>query len=409
MTTLAVRSRLADPLLRNSLAIMATSLVTSLLGYVFWLVVAHTSTAAVTGAGAAATSALQATALFASVGAAASMIEWLPRTRSALEWRQRHTAGFVVAAGGALLGSLVTVAVLGHLLGTLPALASVEGGLLFTLGTVAFALGTLVDYVAVAEKRGGRMLLRNVLFTGLRIPLVLVPLVTDHILAAWAVAGVLSLGVGLLGFRGFAFGALGAHLLEMRHSLVGQHLITITAMLTTYVLPILVVARVSAEANAYFYATWMLGSVFFMISPAVSTSLFAETVGPAADLRALTVRCIKIVAALVVLPMVAYLAGGGLLLRMFGPDYPAAGQVLLVLLTLSVVPDAVTNIAVAVLRSTGRIRVALRLNVLMLAGCLAASWLLLPVLGIVAVGWAWIGAQLLGAAWVLARWKWIVG
>jgi O-antigen/teichoic acid export membrane protein len=170
-----------------------------------------------------------------------------------------------------------------------------------------------------------------------------------------------------------------------------------------------VVARVSAEANAYFYATWMLGAVFFMISPAVATSLFAETAGPDADLRALTLRCLRIVGALVVVPMALYLAGGGLLLRLFGAEYPAQGRLLLVLLTLSVVPDAVTNIAVAVLRATGRIRVAVWLNVLMLASCLVGSWLLLPVLGIAAVGWMWLGAQLAGAAWVLTRSRWIVG
>jgi O-antigen/teichoic acid export membrane protein len=191
----------------------------------------------------------------------------------------------------------------------------------------------------------------------------------------------------------------------MRTSLLGQHLITIAAMLGGYVLPILVVARVSPEANAYFYATWMLGSVFFMISPAVSTSLFAEVASDPGAVAAAARRSAKIIGALLVVPMVIYLVAGGLLLRLFGPDYPAEGRLLLIVLTLSAIPDAVTNLAVAVLRATGRMRTALWLNVAMLVGALTLAWVLLPVIGIVAAGVGWIVAQVAGASWVLASWR----
>lgn len=407
----------SDAMLRNSVAIMATSLVTSLFGYVFWLVVARGSSARVSGAGAAATSALQAAALFAAVGAAAAMIEWLPKSGSALEWRRRLTVGLAVAAIGGLLGGAVVVALLGHVLNTLPALHSPTGGALFCLGTVFFAVGTVYDYAAVAEHSGALMLGRNALFTAARIPLVLVPWLLpgtgDQILTAWTVAAGLSLLLGLAGFRRSTHGrslrpvahGVPAALREMRQSLLGQHFITIAAMMGSYLLPIIVVARVSAEANAYFYATWMLGAVFFMISPAVSTSLFAAGASDPGAIAAAARRSAKIIAALLVLPMAAYFAGGGLLLSLFGPVYPHEGRLLLVLLTLSAVPDAVTNIAVAVLRATNRLRRALWLNTTMLAASLVLSWLLLPTLGIVAVGVSWLAAQTAGALWVLVSWR----
>ncbi|MDT7576476.1 MAG: hypothetical protein QOH17_2809, partial [Pseudonocardiales bacterium] len=116
-------------------------------------------------------------------------------------------------------------------------------------------------------------------------------------------------------------------------------------------------------------------------------------------------RSAKIIGALLVVPMVIYLVAGGLLLRLFGPDYPAEGRLLLIVLTLSAVPDAVTNLAVAVLRATGRMRTALWLNVAMLVGALTLAWVLLPVIGIVAAGVGWIVAQVAGASWVLASWR----
>src|SRR5581483_10335890 len=91
-TTWRARLR-TDELLRGSAFIMATSVVTSLIGYAFWLLVDHSYPPAVSGAGAAAASLLQASALLASAGAGAAMMEWLPRCGTALEWRRRLTAG----------------------------------------------------------------------------------------------------------------------------------------------------------------------------------------------------------------------------------------------------------------------------------------------------------------------------
>lgn len=405
-----------DALLRNSLAMMTTTVVTSLFGYAFWLVVARIYPAGVSGAGAAVTSALQATALCASVGAAAAMVEWLPRCSSRLEFRRRFAVGLVVAATGAVLGSALVVAVLGHATGTLPALGTPIGGLVFGLGTVFFAVGIVIDYAAVAQRSAALMLGRNTLFVALRIPVVLLPALLpgtgDQILTAWALAGGLSLSAACAGFRGGTYGrrpwpafdGLATHLREMRNSLLGQHFITLASMLGSYLLPVIVVARVSATADAYFFATWMLGAAFFMISPAVSTALFAATSSDPAAIAAAVRRSAILIACLLVVPMGAALFGGGLLLSLFGPAYPGEGRVLLILLTLSAVPDAVTNVAVAVLRATSRLRAALVLNTAMLAAGVGLSWALLPHLGIVAVGVSWLAAQTAGALWVAARW-----
>ncbi|MCA1693427.1 MAG: hypothetical protein LC749_01115 [Actinobacteria bacterium] len=410
-------ARLAsEPLLRNSAYIMATNVVTSLLGYVFWLLVARTSDAETIGGGAATTSALLGAALFGSVGAAAAMIEWLPKSRTALEWRRRVTAGVVVAVSTSTAGALVVTALLGYMFNILPTLRTPGGGLLFCLGSMFFAVGTLVDYVALSERRGEVMLLRNLVSTCLRIPLLflptLVPGTTDQVLASWTLSAGLSLLVSIAAFKGDGgrslrpeLGRLTVDLRQMAGSLVGQHLITIAAVLATYLLPVLVVARLSTSANAYFYATWMLGSVFFMISPAVSTSLFAEGTTSPGAMQSLVRKSVMIISALLVVPMLVYLLGGRLLLGTFGPAYPAAGGLLLVLLTLSAIPDAVTNIAVGVMRATNRLRSAMWLNTAMLVACLVGSWFLLPHLGIVAVGISWIGSQSLGALWVLVWWS----
>lgn len=415
-----IRRAARDPMMRNSLAIMSSTVVTSLLGYVFWMIAARSFDQEANGTAAATTSAVQATVLVASVGAAAALVEWLPRSADAVEWRQRVTCGLLVSVLTAVTGAAIVIGVLGVAVGTLPQLATPLGAALFTAACVFFAAGLVVDYVAVAEHRGGLLLTRNLVLCGVRIPLIMIPVsaVTgqDSILAAWAVSAGLSMVWVALSFgsrNGHSLRpdttALRLHLRQMASSLVGQHLVTVTAMLAGYLLPVVVYARLSGADNAHFYITWMLCSVFFIISPAVSAALFVEGAAQSADIRRLVRRCLLIVTGLLALPMLAYLAGGRLLLGLFGSDYVAQGHVLLLVLTLSAIPDAITNIAVAVLRITGRMYAALALNGGMLVMCLAATYVVLPATGIVGAGWCWLGSQTLGALACAAYWRRIVG
>lgn len=107
-------------MLRNSSYMMASTVLTSLMGYVFWLVVAHTTSTEDIGVAAATTSAMQATALIASVGAATAMVEWLPRTLTVERWRRILTAAVTVVIVTAVIGSAIVVLTLGFVLHTLP-------------------------------------------------------------------------------------------------------------------------------------------------------------------------------------------------------------------------------------------------------------------------------------------------
>ncbi len=401
-----------DALFGTSVAIMASTVVTSGLGYVLWLVVARVFGQQVSGEGAAITSLMMAVSLLAAVGTAAAMIQWLPQATDPLAWRRRVTAGLLATTVLSIVGGLVAVAIMFLITDSMPALRTLPGGALFVAGVLFTALGTLHDYVCISEQRGSYMLARNGIASLARLPLIFVPFVVDgismQILLAWTVSAALSLAVTVPLFRGRSAGrslirpvvdGLLPELRLMAASVAGQHLITVTAMLGAYLLPVVVVDRLSAVDNAYFYITWMLGSLFSIISPAVSTALFASAAADPAEIRSATRRSLLIIGGLLALPILAYLLGGRLLLGLFGEDYADHGWLLLVLLTAAAVPDAVTNVAVAVLRATDRIPAAVWLNGGMLLGTLVLSFLLLPTLGIVAVGISWLIAQSVGAIW----------
>jgi hypothetical protein len=179
--------------------------------------------------------------------------------------------------------------------------------------------------------------------------------------------------------------------------LIGQHLTSVGGQMTPLVLPILVVLRLGARPNAYFYITWMIGSVFFMVSPAISQALFAESVRTRTSLSGAVAKAFRITAFLLLPTMLVMIAGGRLILGIFGHAYVSSGYGLLVLLAFSAMPDAVSNIAVAACRATGRLAYSAAINLGLLIVTATAAWCLMPSLGLFGIGLGWLGAQVLGA------------
>jgi O-antigen/teichoic acid export membrane protein len=166
---------------------------------------------------------------------------------------------------------------------------------------------------------------------------------------------------------------------------------------TPLVLPILVVVRLGVTLNAYFYITWMMGAAFFTISPSVAQAVFAEGVRAGSDLYTVVVKALRMIAVLLIPAMVVMIVGGRFILGLFGASYAAAGYGLLILLAISALPDAVSNVAVVVCRVTQRLGYSTALNLGILVVTVVAAWVLMPRLGIAGVGVAWLGAQTIGA------------
>ena len=74
---------------------------------------------------------------------------------------------------------------------------------------------------------------------------------------------------------------------------------------------------------------------------------------------------------------------------------------LLDILVLAAVPDAITNVFTSVLRVRGQLRQAALLNLGMAATAVSLAWWLLPGMGVVGGGLAWMLAQAPAAGVVL--------
>ncbi len=402
-----------DSLLRNSLFIMLTTAVNSAFGFVFWLLAARLFTARDVGLTAAIISASTIVVILASIGVGGMLIQSLPRQEESSGWSLTVWAGMATAIGTSLAVGCAALVLLPLISRELVALHGAAYATVFAVGTVAMTAGSIVDSVFVAARVAGNMFVRNSVVAAAKVLMIVFVTVLAgtralNLLGAWAAASVVGLGLGigiLAGRMGLPWppraSALARTALGLRSRLAGNQLIGIGAALLPYLLPLLVTARLSLTDNAYFYTTWMLGGIFLIIAPAVSQSLFAEGVHNPQELHAKARSALGFIVAILAPFVVGVLAMGGILLSTLGSAYEHHAIGLLRIVLLASIPDAIMNVYISVLRVQGRLFVAAGLSLSIGIGIVALSWALLPVLGINAVGWAFLAMQTCGCAFMV--------
>jgi O-antigen/teichoic acid export membrane protein len=412
-----LRHRLSnDSLLRNSLYIMSSTLVTAMIGYLFWIVAAHIYSTHDVGLASALIAVMTLASMLANLGIGPTLVQTLPRRESGFAYSLTLNAGLVTGTLASLLvGSIMIVvlpsfsqqfAIVGH---------DAAYAISFVACVALLTISTLLDQTFVAERAAGKMLLRNVAFAVLKL-LLMVLLVQMGALGIFS-SSVLALAVTVMGAGLLLVPRLGrAYCLALRgiwgqirsmlSSFVGHHFISLGYTTPMYLLPVFVAARLSLTDTAYFYITWMLGSLLFMVSPAVSASLFAEG-SHTADGLLRKARASAVFIGMLLGPiMLIFFLGGRYIISVFGPGYAQHGLLLLTILTVSAIPDAITNIYVSVLRVQRHLRWAAFFNLGMGSLTLVLAWILLPMLGIAGAGFAWLIAQVTGSLVVGAHGTW---
>jgi O-antigen/teichoic acid export membrane protein len=413
-----IAAALKTSLFKNSGFIMASTMVGGGLGFVYWTIIARVSNPREVGIATAIVAAFTLTSLIASFGIAQLMIQVLPSLHDDESWSAFVTVGLVTitvltACVGAIAGLLLPL-----LSPTLDVLRHPEMFVLFVIGASASTTAIGLDAVYVASRRSAKMLQRNLSYSLSKALLLLaaVPLVvvvnSTAVIATWDSGLIISLVLGIWYLiprvrPGAHFTVRGGvwPVLRWWRSMTGHQFANLGGILVPYVLPILVVVRTTARTNAYFYLTWSVGVIFFMVSPAIATALFAE--GSHGESIADNVKRSARLIALILGP--AILITGLFsyqILLIFGPDYAEHGSNLLKLLAFAAIPDAITNIAVSVLRVRNRLPTAALLNLSMAGVAFGLSWILLPHYGVIAPGIAWTVGQSAGSVAVGAGLLW---
>jgi O-antigen/teichoic acid export membrane protein len=424
-----LRTAAADSLVRNSLYLMGSTITTAGLGYIYWVVAAHIFAKQSVGASSAVVSMYTTISLLTYLGPYAMLIELLPRSERSPEWtrilyRVCSTTAFVTCAATTAVAPVILAS--HNYRAFYTGLSSI---LVVLAGAGSTTLLNLLGSAFIAARRASQLLVMQTLVSVAKL-ILLFPFANAGaigLVETWVISSILGVAVGVgwlipqmgLGRKARYKSRRRADTSRLdrqgprdhaRHRrgrgqsdptymrrLVGQHLTSVGGMLTPLLLPVLVVMRLGAVSNADFYVTWMVGSVFFMVSPSLSTAVFAEGVRVESNLSREVFKALRVTAMLLAPAIIVMTIGGRIILGFFGASYAKAGYELLIVLAISAIPDAVSNFAVSVWRITHKLGYSAALNLGILVTALAGAWVLMPRLGINGTGIAWGGAQLLGA------------
>ena len=388
---------------------MANTIVTSGLGFFFWMVVARFYTEAEVGWGVAIISAMIFLALLSRLGFGAALIRFLPKAEKPIDI---INSCFTVTGIVALALAAIFVAGLDL---WFPAIGFVKDNVIFATAFASFvllwALSGLADYIFIAGRRAEFVLSKGAIFSLLKIPLPIVLVLFFHtfgIAAAWGIAVGVSVAVSIFLFLPkvqnhyrpapkLNVSAIG----NMWRYSAGSYLASLFTAAPALILPIMVVNLMGAAYTAYFYVAWMIASLLFAIPLAVSQSLFAEGSHFENELGTNARRSFKFIFSLLIPAVVLLFLLGNWLLLLFGEGYTINGLMLLRILGLSSLFIGINDVYRSILHVEGRVKELAIISGFITTVVLLGSYFVMPITGIVGIGYVWLAAQGLVTLYVL--------
>ena len=405
-----LKEALAAPLYTNAMYLVADMATTALLGFVFWIVVARFYSATDVGFATAVISAATFIATLSYLGFDAALIRFLPGADK--PDKLLNTSFILCGVIGLLFGTLF---LLGLPLWS-PALGFIRGNavsfVVFVIFVGLLTLSGLVGSSFVAQRQAKFTFFTNITSSVLKIPLAILLACFFYsfgIIGAYTLATAVAVVIGTFIFLPKV--VAGYRMLpELKTSLIkdvwryssANYLASLLFGASRWLLPVIVLNVLGPDVNAYFYMAFTIASLLFILPFAVSGSLFAEGSHFENKLGENVTKSLKFTFLILVPGVILLLLAGKWLLLLFGESYSANALQLLWLMALSSLPLSINSIYSTVLRITGRLKELIIIWGLTAIGVLGGSYLIMPLVGIIGVGYALLGTYTLVTLYVLS-------
>ena len=395
------REILDVPLVRNAYSLVGATLVTSVLGVVFWIVAAHAFSTADVGTDAALISAMMFLSRVGQLNLASGFNRFVPTAGG--RRRRLVLLGYAASITVAVVAAAIFVAGIGMWAPRLSILSHEHWrAAWFVAATAVWTIFVLQDSVLTGLGEAQWVLWENAAYGIFKLfALLAFAALLPHagVFVAWtAPLIVLVLPVNRLLFRRLiparhdeALEAVDARAIS-RYISVDFVASTLVAA-TSGLMPLVVLATLDARASAYLYLAWTMAYTVHVLSENVGMSFITEA---SRDPERIVDYARKTLAhALrIVVPLAAVLAlGAPLVLRAFGTDYASHATRLLQLLAISAIPNAIVNTYLSVARVQRRMGRIVAVTSVQSVTIFAVATVLLHVVGLTGVGLAWLLTQ----------------
>lgn len=403
---------------------MTGTIVTALLGLIFWIIAAKLFDQAAFGVGTTTVYTMMTLAEVACIGLRTGLLRYTPRSGGATI--QIIVWGYALA----VVASAVTAAVFLIGLGWwAPGLGELRDTALmfgfFVVSTAFWALFMLQDSVLVGLRKAPWVPVENSIFGVLKI-LLLFPMAawspTLGIFWAWTlpvfpiVFGINFLVRGVVRDRLKALPKYLPDAESFRHlwrDMIGfslaEWLASVARLAALGIIPLMVLAETGKTEAGYFQAAWLIAFTIFQLSSNAAYALLAENSYEESSLQRNSIQAGLLSLALSAPGIAIGVIGAPLLLLIYGSDYADNSSSVMRVLLLAALPNIVHQIYIGRLRSLGKMLAVVVLETVLSVLVIGLSAFLLPRYGIIGVGYAWLAGLLalaLYAAAAESSWWW---
>lgn len=384
----------SDSLYRNSLYLMISTFSMSVFGFFFWIICARLYTTKQIGL---ATTLISITVLitsFSLLGFNSSLIRYLPKApnKNAII----NTVFTLVTLASLVFGIIYLIGIPWFSPRLLFILHSPLYRVLFVAGMVIFAVNSVSDSVFIAYRATVYIVVYNFLFSLVKlvVPIFLVSLGALGIYSA-VIAGSLTAFACTLFFLGRYFQYQpavtinSAIIRETARFTFGNYIAGFLSGLPQLILPIIITNKLGAHESAYFYMSFMIANLIYIIPQSATKSLFAESSHTELELMVHVKKSIRITALILIPAVLIGLIAGKYILLVFGKDYSVEGLRFLQILLVSSVFMTIKSIGTAVLNVQHRLKALLFNNIIFVVSILGLSVVFMPY-GLEGIGYAWM-------------------
>lgn len=417
-------SDLRTPLYKNAILLMTDTIISSVFGFLFWMVVTRCYIAHEVGLAATVIPVVGLVGTLSIFGFGEALVRFLP---SSGKGSRAMINSFLTISG--LAAILISLIFLAGLSIWSPTLLFIQENWIFLLSFVLFSvvitLNLIKDRVFVA-RRNVKLLLVSTSIGGSRI--LIVAFFASFfgafgIFASWGLATLVAFLVGIFilvpmvepGYRPIP--TVKKDLVnDMLHFSAANHVSGIFSALTLAAIPLLIVNTLGAEDVAYYYIAFMIASFLFMIPMAIYVSLFVEGSHFMNELGAHVRKALKLALLIVVPLVILILFFGDRLLLFFGPEYADEGFGTLQVLAISSVFTAFNAMFMATRQVLKRMKTIVALAAFNVFAIVGFGYLFLPWMGLIGIAVAWtvvkgmisagIGLYVLRTRWTATHDTW---
>jgi O-antigen/teichoic acid export membrane protein len=404
---LLIRQYFYDPFYRNSVAMMLTTVLSSLFGILFWIVAAKTMQSGSVGLASTVASTIFLITMVSTLGMDVALIRYLPTSKS----KGELISTIIISI--ALVSVILALLYVLNLRSLAPELTFLQESVPFAVffAFVAFStVNIMLNVTFTTIRKSGIYLAQNIIL-GIRVPILylIAPLGTLGALASFCIAYIVSTmyGIYMLHRCGLPLKLKinTALLRNITHFSMGNYVASIFIIAPGMIMPMIIVSTLGASESAYYYIAYSIANLLFMIPSAIASSLFIEG-SYEIPLRKNIVRSVKfIILLLVPLTALIFLYGDKLLL-IFSSEYSEGSFELLRLLALSSLPSSIVSIYLVIKRIQKDMLAISLVTFIISAMIIGIGYVALLKIGLAGLGYIWLGVySAIGAILVMLLYK----